>query len=963
MAPRKPRYKIGKYSGMERMDPSTLEEPDKDDAWVRQDWFEEERHEPEFKKYIDNRIDYFKTKVNLDLDNLDVILIGHSHIDVCWKWRYEQTRKKAIVTFNKACEMAEKYYPGKYTYHQSQAQLFEWIEEDDPELFERIKKQVKAGNFNIVGGCWVEPDCMMPSGEAFVRQRLYGMHYFQDKFGIMPETAWMMDSFGYGRNLPQIFTKSGAKHFWTTKITWNRKTTFPFVNYWWQSPDGTRIITHGPKHSWGTLDSFWMFEIGRHPVLKGQEYIGDYTRNYDDIADFVEEDEFCPTIGVFYGAGDGGHGPTSQEVAEAVALEEKGAARIGTAKELFSVLEEWSDRFPVWNDELYLEYHRGTFTTHSRVKRNNRRLECKASSVEMLCTLVSAMNDGFAYPKDAIDTTWKAILKNQFHDALPGSSIPEAYDDLYEDWEYCDELLDGCVEAASRFLKFKNGKQLLIFNPNADGKARIFIPASALPGIKLDGDGVPPRAVIITPSKEGFLAPMQPVAAEPDEWLEAKPAGWWTILPLTGMSIESMNVVIDDEASIKDAFTTSIKVSTGAPATLDNGILHVEIDPKTGAIDKITSKLVAGIDNVFEKPSNLPIAFLDDHPGDQAWNIRNTIDPEYDTLARDYKRDENVRISITKEGPVVSEITVERQFGPQPVTQKIALYKGLPEVYCEFLTDWKEPTTLVKIAFSPATDSEIVESDNQYCTIQRKTRPEAPADKARWEKIQHKFSDMHSSDVSWGVAFLNDGKYSFDTLDGRSFRLTVLKCANYPTAAGEAWVNEERKMNLEKHGKKQPQHTDMGQHRTRYAIYPHAGITRKDASGKPSVDVKEKADFFNYSPLILHARCKNCVDPGRDNPLIDAQLVASTNPTTMIKSLKLAEKEPNTLVLRMVEYSGNDSDTELVIAEPFSKRIKEIHESDLLERKLGDALPWKPGDSLKLNLGKWEIKTFLLKLG
>lgn len=956
MAPRKPRYKVGKYSGMERMDPSTLEEPDADAAWVRKVWFEEERHEPEFTKYIDKRIDYFKNQVGLDLDNLDIILIGHSHIDVCWKWRYEQTRKKAIVTFNKACEMAEKWYPEKYSYHQSQAQLFEWIEEDDPDLFKRIEAQVKAESFNIVGGCWVEPDCMMPSGEAFVRQRLYGMHYFQDKFGIMPETAWMMDSFGYGRNLPQIFAKSGAKHFWTTKITWNRKTTFPFVNYWWQSPDGTRIITHGPKHSWGTLDSFWLFEIGRHPVLKGQEYIGNYTRNYDDIADFVEEDEICPAVGVFYGKGDGGHGPTSQEVAEAVALEERGAARIGTARELFGVLEEWSDRFPVWNDELYLEYHRGTFTTHSRVKRNNRRLECKATSVEMLCALVSAMNDGFKYPKDVLDKTWKTILKNQFHDALPGSSIPEAYDDLYEDWEYCDEWLAGCMENVARFLKFKDEKQFLVFNPNADGKARLFIPGNAILGVELDGNGMPPKAVIITPGKEGFLAPMQPVAAEPDEWLEAKPAGWWTVVPLTGTCIESFNVVLDDEASIKEAFGSGIKASAGPPAVLENEILHVEIDPRTGAIDKITSKLVPGIDNIFEKPSNIPIAFLDDHPGDQAWNIRNTVDPEYDALARDYKLDENVTISITKQGPVVSEITITRQFGPQPVTQKISLFKGLPEVYCEFLTDWKEPTTLVKIAFSPATDSQIVESDNQYCTIQRKTRPETPADKARWEKIQHKFSDMHSSDGNWGVAFLNNGKYAFDTLDGRSFRLTVLKSANYPTAAGEAWVNEERKRNLEKHGKKPPQHTDMGQHRTRYAIYPHAGITTSVA-GRPSVDVKEKADFFNYTPVILQPRGTEDVDTERDNPALDQGLISSTNPTVMIKSLKASEKNPRALVLRLVEYSGHDSRTELVIAEPLSKKIKEICEADLLERKIGDALP-----SLKLELGKWEIKTYLIQM-
>ncbi|MHA1792253.1 MAG: alpha-mannosidase [Promethearchaeota archaeon] len=962
MLPKKPKYPVGKYSGMERLDPSTLEEPDNDDAEVREIWFTEERNEPEFKKFIKSRIAWYKKNLGLDLSDLDIIAIGHSHIDVCWLWRYEQTRKKAMVTFNKACEIAEKWAPGVYTYHQSQPQLYEWVEEDYPELFERIKKQVKKGSFQIVGGSWVEPDCMMPSGEAFIRQRLHGMYYFKEKFGIMPEVAWMMDSFGYGRNLPQIFKKSGAKYFWTTKITWNRNTVFPFVNFWWQSPDGTRIICHECQQGDGTLKNFWLYEIGRHPLKKGIEYIGDYTRNYDDIADHVEDEEFLKTIGYWYGKGDGGHGPTSQEVCEMLEYQKNGAMRIGTAKEFFSILEKASDRFPVWNDELYLEYHRGTFTTHSKVKRNNRWLECRSVAVEMACSLVHAISDDFTYPKDLLDKSWKTILKNQFHDALPGSSIPEAYDDLQEDWEYCNQVLDECENMLAKTLKFKDTSMIVTFNPNSGGKTRLFIPVSSVPGVSLDANGLPPRAAIRRTGDENIIAPMQPVAAEPEEWIEARPAGWWTVVDLDGISLNSLEVIIGDDASIEKLFSGAreITVEVSDESFLDNGIIRVELD-SLGFMKKITSKLIPSVGNILKGPSNVPVAFLDDFPNDQAWNLR----PDYNDHPRDYKLDENVKIHVSKKGPVVSEITIERAFGPQQVIQKISLFKDMPEVYCEFLTDWKQETTLVKIKFDTATDSTWVESDNQYCIITRSTRPQTPADKARYEKIQHKFSDLHSADKSWGVAFLNNGKYAFDANEGM-FRLTVLKCAHYPKPAAESWANIERKMNLEKYGTKPPDLTDIGPHRTFYAIYPHPGVTRVDASGKPTTDVKQAADKFNF-PVLMFSPAKNNVEPSNDNDLarvINNEMITSSNPLILIKSIKRGHLDADAIVVRLVEYSGNDNETTLTINSPLASKIKSIVETDLLERPISEDLLKKSDDkvSVDVNIGKWEIKSFMLYL-
>jgi len=949
---KKPRFPIGQYSGEERLDTTLMPEPDHDDEAAQDAWFEDERNEPSFKSFVTNRINYYKTQAGLDLKDLSPIFITHSHIDVCWLWRYEQTRKKAAVTFRKACRMGTKYYPGVYKFQGSEPQLYEWILEDDPALFKLIQEQVKSGTFNIVGGSWVEPDCMMPSGEAFCHQRLYGMYFYQQHFGVMPDIEWMEDSFGYGRNLPQIFAKSGAKYFFTMKLTWNKETTFPFVNFWFQSPDGSRVLAHECHQGFGTLDNFYRYEVGRHLLKKGTTYIGDYTRDYDDLADAVDDDALNKTIGFWYGAGDGGHGPTSQEVAELMEFQNQGVGHIGSAAELYAKLAKDSDRYPVWNDEMYLEYHQGTFTTHSRVKRNNRRLECKAVSVEALCALVDAQLKGTRYPRAEIDETWKMILKNQFHDALPGSSISEAYDDLYEDWISCDELLDKCIDDVGKSIKPQVNNEILVFNPNAAGKTRLFIPASAIDGVKLDEDGKPPAGVLKS-SRDGAIAPLQPVAAEPTGWLEARPAGWWTVVSLAGMGLDAFVADFADVAAIDKAFAKGIDVVAGDASRLDNGIVKVSLD-RQGQIVKITSSLVPGVPNIFKGTSFVPLAFVDDIPNDQAWNIT----PGYNNHPRKYGGDDSPRTTITKKGPVVSEITTIREWGPQLVMTKVTLFKDLPEVYCEFFTDWNDPRTLVKLAFDTSiTDAKVVESDNQYCIITRSARPQTPADKARWEKIQHKFSDLVAGDGKWGIAFINDGKYAFDIMDPSVFRLTILKSAQYPNAARESFARPERKANMEKRGRAQPGFTDIGPHRTRFAIYPHAGATRVDAAGNPSTDVLQRADLYNAVPIIVKpSGTASMVATGK-------ALVSSDNPQVLVKAIKKGHVDPKLLVVRLVEYTGNPAETNITVDPVIAANIASVAETDILERPVAAKVSWdaKAGVA-KVSLGKWEIKTLAFTL-
>lgn len=956
MPAKKPRFPYGKYSGEERLDTTAMPEPDRDDDDAQDAWFEDERKEPAFKNYVTGRIDYYKKNMNLDLKDLAIHFITHSHIDVCWLWRYEQTRKKAAVTFRKACRMATRYYPDSYKFQASEPQLFEWIQEDDPDLFKLIQEQVKAGKFNLVGGSWVEPDCMMPSGEAFCHQRLYGMWYYQHNFGTMPDIEWMEDSFGYGRNLPQIFAKSGAKYFFTMKLTWNKETIFPFVNFWFQSPDGSRVLAHECHQGYGTLDNWYKYEVGRHLLKKGTTYIGDYTRDYDDLADAVDDDALNKTVGFWYGSGDGGHGPTSQEVAELLEFQNQGVGHIGTAAELYAKLAKDSDRYPVWNDEMFLEYHQGTFTTHSRVKRNNRRLECKAISVEALCALVDAQlaGNGLDYPRATIDETWKMIMKNQFHDALPGSSIPEAYDDLYEDWVTCDEILDKCIADVGKAIKPRAKNTILVFNPNAAGEARLFIPFTMFDDVSLGSDDLPPPG-ILKGTKDGKIHPLQPVAAEPACWLEAKPAGWWAVVHLTGMGLDAFTADFTDTDGIAKAFGKAIDVIAGETSKIDNGIVQVFMN-RQGEIMKATSTLVPGVANIFKGASFVPQAFVDDIPNDQAWNIT----PGYNNHPRNYRGDDNPLVKLTKKGPVVSEVTTIREWGPQLIMTKVALFAGLPEIYCEFMTDWNDPRTLVKLKFDTSLPSpKIVESDNQYCIITRSAQPQTPADKARWEKIQHKFSDLQAGDGKWAIAFINDGKYAFDVMEPDVFRLTTLKSAEYPNAARESFARPERKMNMEKRGKTQPGFTDIGPHRTRFAIYPHAGATRVDAAGKPSTVVAQRADLYNAPPIIVKPSGAGTAS----TVAVDTSLVSSSNPQVLVKAVKKGHVDAKLLVVRLVEYTGNPAETTVVLDPSIAGNVASVAETDILERPLPAKVAWDAKTrAAQVSLGKWEIKTLAFTL-
>lgn len=339
-----------------------------------------------------------------------VYAVGHAHLDLAWLWPIRETKRKAERTFSNALANIERY--DDYVFGASQPQQFEWIKQARPSLYERICKAVKDGKIEPQGAMWVEPDTNVPCGESLVRQCMYGKKFFKDEFGKDIDILWLPDVFGYSGALPQILKKCGVNKFMTIKLSWNSVNKFPYHTFNWKGIDGTAVLAHMPPE--GTYNSTGnVFAV-------------------DGIAKIYREKQVSNVALMPYGIGDGGAGPGEYHInmiERCAALNNMPKVKLATGAEFFAKLEEDKEKYPSFQGELYLEKHRGTYTTQAKVKRFNRLAEQELHNAEWLCSL--AYLEGFSYPFDEFDKVWKEVLLYQFHDILPGSSIHRVYEELY----------------------------------------------------------------------------------------------------------------------------------------------------------------------------------------------------------------------------------------------------------------------------------------------------------------------------------------------------------------------------------------------------------------------------------------------------------------------------------------------------------------------------------------------------
>lgn len=694
--------------------------------------------------------------------DVHIFATGHAHIDVAWLWPLVQCRKKAARTFQTALDLLDRY--PIFHFSQSQPQLYEFVRQDFPELFRRIQQQVSAGKWEVLGGMWLEADCNLTGAESLVRQFLLGRSYFARYFGPEAESPvlWLPDAFGFCASLPQLIAQAGLKYFFTIKLSWNQYNRLPYDSFWWQGLDGTRILSHFSTTP--SVGDEWKAATYNAEVEPGQVLA---TWNC------FQQKELHPNLLMAYGFGDGGGGPTREMIENLQLLQNFPAMprmHSASVKDFFQTLAaEDGDDLPVWDGELYLELHRGTYTTQSRNKRANRKSEFALHDAEFLAATASLLNPNYQYPHDELNQDWQLVCLNQFHDILPGSSVEQVYVDSQA--QYKEVMRSAQAIGAAAFENItpllagegSTGAEHGLWLANPTGFARddlVFYPGQLPAGIQLARGG-------------------KPVLAQPSE------GGTW-------LAPEAVNAY--SFVGLEEVFMSAIDFSgyevIAARDWLENDFLRVEFDA-AGDIVRLFDKanrreiLPAGaIAGQFQAFEDRPINW-------DAWDL----DKAYDD--KQWLSDPAQEIRLVEAGPLRATLQISRRILNSDYVQRISLAYNSPRLDFSTTIQWREKHVLLKTAFPVDVLATRATYEIQWGNVQRTTNENTSWDWARFETCAHKWVDLSEGD--YGVSLLNDCKYGHD-VHGQAIRLSLLRSPTEPDA-----------------------HADEGEHTFAYSLLPHSG--------------------------------------------------------------------------------------------------------------------------------------------
>jgi alpha-mannosidase len=655
-------------------------------------------------------------------------VLGNAHIDIAWLWPIKETKEVLKRTFQSALKL-QKNYPG-LIFNQSSALTYEWIEQEEPELFSEIQRAVGQNQWELTGGMWIEPDLNLPSGESLIRQILYGKQYFQNKFNKDIKIAWNPDSFGFSWQLPQILVKSGFEAFITQKLAWNDTNKFPYKAFQWQGLDGTQILT------------YFSNEIGQGfeplPIAK-------------DAAELEQKHGLKQTLWL-YGVGDHGGGPTADMLDLAEEWQQSDLffqVKPQTAEDFIQKLkEEISDHtLPLWKDELYLEFHRGTFTTKADQKRKNRKLEVLISNTEKLCSLAN-LSQKANYPKHELENTWKNVLLNQFHDILPGSSIPKVFEDANLVWKQAEQ---SC-RAITQKIGSKLSESMDLWNFHS-------FPFTGIVEIQKD-ELLAGNSLYIQGHNSHKAIPFQKTEAGIIFYAHTVPS-------LGNIRYKFIDI------SFPHSEISALKVELD---TLENQYLKVTLDPSTGDIKQILDKRTNT--ELLSSPSTLQF-FKDSGQYWDAWNI----DPQYEQ-----KQLFGLTLqswSIQEEGPLRVSIKSTRQFKNSIFQQEILLDAYSPKITVKNWVDWQEEHILVKACFPLTFSASFATYEIPMGVIHRSTEGEEA--KVKFEVPAQAWADL--SGAKTGFSLLNDCKYGYDAKPSQ-LRLTLLRSPTWPDPNSDRGFHE-----------------------------------------------------------------------------------------------------------------------------------------------------------------------------
>jgi alpha-mannosidase len=655
----------------------------------------------------------------------EITVIGHTHIDVAWLWRVRETRQKMARSMATMLTLMQEYPDYRFMYNQGY--LLDTLNQDYPELFDGIKAAHARGQFEVEGALWLEPDANITSGESLIRHILKGVRYHQHTFGVTPKIVWLPDTFGYSAALPQIMKLAGLEVFVTHKMSWNDTNRMPNETFWWQGLDGTRVPTY-----FLTTQPMESTSIGTTycPDLKASHVMGTWRR-------YAQKGTNSDLM-LVYGHGDGGGGPT-REMLEHIRRMERGIPGAPRVKHghmgpflngLLAKMHATPESYPTWVGELYLEFHRGTFTSVAEVKRNNRRAEAELREIEALASLAHLR--GQTYPAAQIAALWDIALLNQFHDILPGSSIDLVYQ-------------DSAAEYAAFFAQAQALKGDLV---TALGQGALVANCFGQPrGGLLQIKGAP-CAINGKPSQSLTRADGRILQAAP---LDAIPATGAVAVALT--------------ASTGATGTAGLSVSL---LHLENAHLRAAFDGSgrlTSLIDKSTGRqALAGPGNRLQAFRDLPAQF-------DAWDIDTTYQDQF------WEIDHMISAEVAETGPYRAAIRFEWRYESSTLVQVASLEADAALIEFDTYIDWREPHTLVKAAFPLDIAASHATAEVQFGHVSRPTHANTSWDQARFECPMHRWVDM--SEPDFGVALLNDCKYGYDAA-GTTLRLTVLRAPTWP---------------------------------------------------------------------------------------------------------------------------------------------------------------------------------------
>jgi alpha-mannosidase len=767
-----------------------------------------------------------------------ITAVGHAHIDVAWLWTLDQTRRKAGRTFHNVLRLMDQF--PAFRFSQSQPQLYDFVRQDYPELFQAIQERVAQCRWEPIGGMWVEADCNLSGGESLVRQFLLGRSFFRQHFGEGAESPvlWLPDVFGYAWNLPQLIKEAGLNYFFTIKIGWSQYNRLPYDSFWWQGLDGTRILTHFST----TRDNASAHASTYNAAATPDQVVATWTN-------FQQKDwggpGVIPPLLMSYGYGDGGGGPTREmleNIRELGAFPAAPRTCCGTVKGFFEKLEtDVGDSLPTWNGELYLEFHRGTYTTQARNKRANRKSEFLLHDAEFLASLAATLDPTYRYPHQDLRRAWELICLNQFHDIIPGSSIGPVYVESLRQYAEVGELGEKVKADALATLAQHTGGDLLIVNPTSFRRD----------GLAFWRDPVAPHLTVRRPDGSPILT--QKVAGG----LLLKPGelGAYSVAPLF---LEVPGGKARRPSDIASNIGGGDLVAT--PTLLENSLLRVEFNP-AGDIVRLTDKengreiLPPGaVANQFQ-------AFEDRPKTPDAWEI----DIYYDD--RMWTAEPAESVTVIENGPLRIALEVKRRILNSEIVQRISLTAGGARIDFDTTVQWHERHIMLKVAFPVDVLSPVATHEIQWGNVQRPTHRNTSWDWARFETCAHKWVDL--SEGGYGVSLLNDCKYGHDIRDN-VMRLTLLRSPTLPDPTA-----------------------DWGEHQFTYSLLPHRG---------PWDHLTASESYSLNDPLIVWSPGQRGPEGTHDTGAAQSgSLVRVDVPHVIIETIKQAE-DGRGFIVRLYEH-------------------------------------------------------------